>query len=159
MKQTHKYSGPSCLYFLLLAFPCEIVQIFADSKQNNHPPPSPRSRKERGKQPKSSSAAACSTCVQHPQKDADRAAVSHSEAETAAQTSLHVTQDYRLHTSPVSRDVINYTYIDRNSIHYSWAAQRQRYFPPFEHDEKILNNSPPFADVCIPVESADAKEA
>lgn len=69
-------------------------------------------------------------------------AVFYSETETIAQTSLHVTQDYRLHTSPVSRDVINYTYIDRNSIHYSWAAQRQRYFPPFQHDEKILNNSP-----------------
>lgn len=45
--------------------------------------------------------------------------------------------------SPVSRDVINYTYIDRNNIHYSWASQRQSYFPPFQHDEKILNNRPP----------------
>lgn len=45
--------------------------------------------------------------------------------------------------SPVSRNVINYTYIDRNNIHYSWASQRQSYFPPFQHDEKILNNRPP----------------
>lgn len=38
-------------------------------------------------------------------------------------------------------DVINYTYIDRNSIHYSWASHRQSYFPPSQKDEKILNNS------------------
>ncbi len=66
-----------------------------------------------------------------------------SETETIVQTSLHVTQAYRLHRSPVSRDVINYTYIDRNNIHYSWVSQRQSYFPPFQHDEKILNNRPP----------------
>lgn len=64
-------------------------------------------------------------------------------SETTLQTSLHVTQACRLHRSPVSRDVINYTYIDRNNIHYSWAPQRQTYFPPFQHDEKILNNRPP----------------
>lgn len=64
-------------------------------------------------------------------------------AETIVQTSLHVTQAYRLQRSPVSRDVINYTYIDRNDIHYSCASQRQSYFPPFQHDEKILNNRPP----------------
>lgn len=39
------------------------------------------------------------------------------------------------------RDVINYTYIDRNCIHYSWTSQRQSYFPPSQNDEKILNNS------------------
>lgn len=43
----------------------------------------------------------------------------HCEAETMVQTSLRVTQDYRLHRSPVSGALMNYTYIDRNSIHYS----------------------------------------
>lgn len=87
--------------------------------------------------------AAFHLCNTPTKQTADHVAVYYSDIETILQTSLHVTQDYRLQRSPVSRDVINYTYIDRNSIHYSWASQRQSYFPPFQHDEKILNNRPP----------------
>ena len=93
----------------------------------------------------SSKAIACSTCVSPPHRKLQKILRLSFilKTETIVQTSLHVTQAYRLHSSPVSGDVINYTYIDRNNIHYSWASQRQSYFPPFQHDEKILNNRPP----------------
>lgn len=52
-------------------------------------------------------------------------------AETTVAASLGVTQPRR----PVSRDVINYTYADRNKLNYSSASKRQSQFPLFQSDE------------------------
>lgn len=137
MKQIRKH--PHLLFLLIcLAFPCEIEQTVAHSNQNNHP----RSHKMR-KMPKVVELLLAPP-VHHPYIGNCRScSCLLFSTETIVQTSLHVTQAYRLQRSPVSRDVINYTYIDRNDIHYSCASQRQSYFPPFQHDEKILNNRPP----------------
>lgn len=139
MKQIHKHNTTSCLLFLIfLAFPCEIEQIVAHSDQNNHY--CSHKVRKMTKVP----GLLLAPPVHHPYTGNCRSCgcLLYS-TETIVQTSLHVTQAYRLQRSPVSRDVINYTYIDRNDIHYSCASQRQSYFPPFQHDEKILNNRPP----------------
>lgn len=143
MTQTRKHSATSCLHFPLIfpAFSCEIEQIFARSNQNN--PSQVCSSQEKVQSTWGFRLLHLCINPHTAEETADHAAVLYSEAKTIVQTSLHVTQAYRLHRSPVSRYVINYTYIDRNNIHYSWASQCQSYFPPFQDDEKILNNRPP----------------